>query len=200
MALKMAIKDIKKPGLWVFLKEIVMHPARTGAFFPSSRTLAHRMAKQVPLPLKDGGIVVELGAGTGVVTQALIDCGIPRSAIITIERSENLVQHLQKRFPDLKVIHGDAAHLTDLLGKQADQIVAVISCLPLRSLPKEMVKIIGQQLESLLRPDVPLIQFTYSIFSSQKYLPPHLRLTRSQRIWKNFPPARVEVYQQRLSE
>lgn len=58
----------------LFAHEFLTHPSTVGAIWPSSAQLAQRMASAVPVT--GTGIVVDLGAGTGVVTQALLDRGI----------------------------------------------------------------------------------------------------------------------------
>jgi len=181
-------------GFLIFAKEIFAHPARVGAIFPSSKGLAKEMAQQIVLPVPADKFILELGAGTGVMTQALINHGIPSKQIIAVERAKNLAQHLEQRFPESQIIQGDAQHLSELLQNKAHQIGAVVSSLPLRSLPSEMVSAIGDQLADILEKDTPFIQFTYS-FSNEHTAPsPHLKPQHTKRIWFNVPPARVEVY------
>jgi len=89
------------------------------------------MANAVP---KSGeGLVVEVGAGTGVVTEALLERGIPVHRLLVIEKSPLLCEYLSRRFPHLKVIQGDAALLASMLPTGAT-IDALVSGVPLRSL------------------------------------------------------------------
>ncbi|ANB72670.1 hypothetical protein AYM40_10030 [Paraburkholderia phytofirmans OLGA172] len=73
------------------------------------------------VPVKGTGLVVELGAGTGAVIQALLDHGIQADRLLIIERSAALVTHLRSRFPRLRIIQGDAGTLGDFFaGRHAD--------------------------------------------------------------------------------
>ena len=187
--IKNKIQDI---GHLIFFHEIIKNPAAIGAIYPSSNRLAHQLAKQVPLPVE--GYVLELGAGTGVVTQALINRGIPRNKITVVERSPALVKLLRKQFPDLCIIEGDAIHLTQLLSEKANQITTIVSSLPLRSLPPASADKIGQEIDKILAPAGRLIQYTYSFRSYMPHFSGHAKKIYSQWVWINIPPALVEVF------
>ncbi|RMD71061.1 MAG: methyltransferase domain-containing protein, partial [Gammaproteobacteria bacterium] len=112
----------------LFLREMFANPRAVGAAWPSSRHLARAMARGLPRNLQ--GQVVELGAGTGAVTAALLG-RIEGSRLTVVERSPALVHHLQRRYPRLQVIQGDAAELADILGRRSVEVV--VSSLPLRA-------------------------------------------------------------------
>ncbi|GIW12686.1 MAG: ribosomal RNA small subunit methyltransferase A [Tepidiforma sp.] len=60
------------------------------------------------LRVPEGGLVVEVGAGTGQLTAALLDAGHPVAAI---EVEQRLIGHLRNRFgrnPNLRLIEADA--------------------------------------------------------------------------------------------
>src|SRR4051812_21621204 len=75
-----------------FLKVMIRNPRTTGAILPSSNRLAREMVSHVSLRADE--LVVELGAGTGVVTGALIEAGIDPTKIIAIEFSPLLSKKL----------------------------------------------------------------------------------------------------------
>ncbi|MHB8564056.1 MAG: hypothetical protein ACYDDA_08960, partial [Acidiferrobacteraceae bacterium] len=83
--------------LRLFVKVLCSRPQTIGAPCPSSRRLANYMAAQAIASAK--GTVVELGAGTGVVTQALLDRGLAAEKLIVVEQSPILAGHLRARFP-----------------------------------------------------------------------------------------------------
>src|SRR3546814_7400279 len=97
----------------MFFRQWLRRPLRIGAVAPSSRELAEAMARLVPNPPQ--GPVIELGGGTGPVTAALLDAGIPPEQLYVIEREPQLHRHLVRRFPRAHVLCGDAAALTSLL-------------------------------------------------------------------------------------
>lgn len=180
-------------GLLVFLRELLSHPKAMGAALPSSNKLARTIARQIPL--NNYHQVVELGGGTGVITAGLLAHGIDPKKLIIIERSLALSKHLNKRFPELHVINGDARDLKQLLNTETiPPVDIIVSGLPLRSLPSATVKTIGEQIERVLTPQGLFVQFTYGLFS--KPLPPslHLQCIYSKHVWWNLPPARVDVF------
>ncbi|MDM8545733.1 class I SAM-dependent methyltransferase [Candidatus Venteria ishoeyi] len=190
----------KKPattGFQVFAREMLNNPREIGAACPSSPKLGRMMAAQVP---KDSnGFIVELGAGTGNITAALLDYGLPPEKLIVVELLPALASHLRRRFPQLTVIEGDATHLKTLLGPEHQPVSAVVSSLPLRSLPPEIVPGILAQVNEVLHDKGVMVQFTYDLRS--KTLPDqnrHFVRVTSKIVWQNFPPARVESFRTRL--
>jgi phosphatidylethanolamine/phosphatidyl-N-methylethanolamine N-methyltransferase len=187
----------KHAPLALFAREILTNPRNMGAACPSSARLARVMAAQVPL--HDSGLVLELGAGTGVVTQALLQRGIAPERLVSIEISTSLAQHLHSRFPAIRVIHGDAGQLHKLIGEDYAHITTIVSSLPLRSLPLPVVEAISRQLQPLLQQGAALVQFTYDLRKRpltylHLHAMPELRRTNSQIVWRNLPPARVDVF------
>ncbi|MHB1586316.1 MAG: class I SAM-dependent methyltransferase [Acidiferrobacteraceae bacterium] len=174
------------------MKVLCARPQTVGAPCPSSRWLARYMAAQVIANAE--GTVVELGAGTGVVTQALLDQGLAADQLIVVEQSPILAEHLGVRFPQLTVLQGDAAQLVDLLGTRAPQVSTVVSSLPLRSLPRATVDRIGRELDRLLPRGATFIQFTYSLRHRGLDWAPGTTCIRSCTIWRNLPPARVNTF------
>lgn len=178
-------------GFWHFLREFIAHPRQTGALFPSSRALARRMAGQVP---EGKGIVVELGPGLGSVTAALVARGIPQGHIWAIEFSPRLAEKLRQRFPGVHVIEGDASHLSQLIEPGAEPIRAIVSSLPLRSLPKQTVGSIFSELLKVASPKTVYVQFTYHFRSACSRLPLDFVPCHHSFVPFNLPPARVDAY------
>ena len=159
---------------------------------PSSKRLAQEIAAHVPL---DGnGIIIELGAGTGVVTDALLKLGISPARIIAIESVPQLASKLHLHYPAIKVINANAMQLENLLDRTLP-ISAIVSSLPLRSLPKQTTQAILAQIVKILPNNAPYIQYTYSYRKNNfDALNQHCQLKHSKRIWLNIPPARVDVF------
>src|SRR3546814_8261456 len=96
------------------------------------------------VPRADDGLVIELGGGTGVITQALLDQGVAPEKLMVIEYSNQFVQKLRTRFSNLNIVHGNAADLCQLV-PQNQKVSAIVSSLPLCSLPAPMTRLILQQ-------------------------------------------------------
>lgn len=188
------LKDLS--SIAVFVGELIANPRSIGAPVPSSRALGRRMASYVPHRPK--GYVIELGPGTGVITSALLERGIPSHRLILVERSYEMAKRLRKEFPGVKVIFGDASHLTKLLAKHIDfeteRVECVVSSLPLRSLPKPVVEAITGELKQLLKENGRFIQYTYDLRHGCNGALNSFHRASSRTVWMNLPPARVDVY------
>ncbi|MER1968371.1 methyltransferase domain-containing protein [Castellaniella sp. GW247-6E4] len=173
----------------LFVGEWLRGPGSVGAVCSSSRWLARELASHAPI---GEGLVVELGAGTGIVTEALLERGISPGRLIVVERSEAFSGHLRRRFPGVTVICGDAAQLGTLL-PQGLRIDALVSSLPLRSVPLTERHRIIEQWERTLDPDSALIQFTYDIRPQTRTCScdQAFEVHDSRIVWANLPPARV---------
>lgn len=180
-------------GWFVFAREACTNPREIGAVVPSSPALARRMARFVPSG--SPGLVVELGAGTGVVTEALLDQGIPPNRLIAVELSASLAQVLRNRFVDVQVLSGDAANLRRLLRRAGADLqtgpITVVSSLPLRSLPAPKVSTILREVAALIRSEGRWIQYTYAL--AHRQVPQGFTRNQSSFVWGNIPPARVDV-------
>lgn len=179
---------MKKSGFLLFMREIFRSPVKIGAALPSSRYLADKIAAEIPLP--NDHYIVELGGGTGVVTEALLKRGIAEQQIIVIEQSASLAKHLSEKFPHVKIIQGDAAHLVSLLSHLNIQVSSIVSSLPLRNMPEETIQAIAKQIKALLPADGRYIQYTYLWWKQDKYLSEYFNHLHSTHVWLNVPPAK----------
>src|SRR5438270_7089088 len=119
-----------------FLRRFLGNPKRTGAVAPSSPFLAREMARAVDP--QAGGLVVELGPGTGPVTKALLTRGIRRDQLLLVEYDPYFCKLLRERFAPAKVVRGDAYALAaTLAGRLTQPVAAVVSSLPLLNEPPE---------------------------------------------------------------
>src|SRR5262249_25839078 len=176
-----------------FIRSWLERPLSTGAVTPSGRVLARTMARYVDPDIV--GPVVELGPGTGPVTEALIAEGIAVERLVLVEFNPTFCQLLRKRFPTATVLQGDAYGMRRLLaGLRQQPAAATASGLPLVTKPmRQRVRLLRDALE-LLRPGAPFVQFTYAVVPPIPNRLTGVRAEASERIWKNMPPARVWVY------
>jgi len=117
-----------------FIKSWIDDPRRTGSVTPSSPALARRMASFVDP--EQPGPVIEIGPGTGPVTEALIERGIDESRLILVEYSPEFCELLSKRFPRATIVQGDAYALSaTLAGHLQEKAIALVSSLPLFNRP-----------------------------------------------------------------
>jgi phosphatidylethanolamine/phosphatidyl-N-methylethanolamine N-methyltransferase len=175
----------------IFLSSLIKHPRATGAIWPSSRYLVEEIIKHVPIDKTQD--VLELGAGTGVITRALLEIKGHFNELLVNEFNPDFVRLLQNKFPQLNIIEGNAGDILKLFKHSNKNIHTIISSLPLRSLPKEKSDHILEQIYAMLPRGGRYIQFTYS-YSDQHQLGPFKNCIYSKRIWRNLPPARVDLF------
>jgi len=179
----------------LFLSRWATAPLQVGSVTPSGRALGRAMAAELPAQYR---VCVELGGGTGSLTRALLAAGVPREALIVIERDPRLAAYLRRRFPGVRIVLGDARHLSGLLAAQGIETVdAVVSSLPLRSLPRRVGEAIVAESFRVLAEDGVYVQYTYALQPPVREDAAYrLRLTGEarKRVWSNLPPATVWRY------
>lgn len=178
----------------LFLREWIAHPQHIGSIVPSSPRLAAAMARWIPRDPES--YVLELGPGTGPVTEALLQRGLREDRLIAIEFNETLAATLQKKFPRAHIIAGDAWQMDELLRKiSVESVGAVISSLPLLNFTPEQATALAGKIRAVLEPQGHFVQFSYQIAKKRTRGGDHFNLVDSQLVWLNLPPARVSVYQ-----
>ncbi|MEA2857403.1 MAG: phosphatidylethanolamine/phosphatidyl-N-methylethanolamine N-methyltransferase [Methylobacteriaceae bacterium] len=180
-----------------FFKRWLDNPKATGAVSPSGRFLARAMASYVD-PAAHGPII-ELGPGTGPVTEALIGRGVAAERLILVEYEPSFCKLLARRFPKARIVQGDAYRLAETLRPVLDEAAAcVVSSLPLLTRPERgRLNLLRDSFE-LMQPDGAFIQFTYGLTSpvplTSRMSGLRFRAEASHSVWLNLPPARVWVY------
>ncbi len=197
MPLQSSVRALKKPlrldDEVRFLRSWIEKPLHMGAVMPSSKLLARTMAQYVDVDSK--GPVIELGPGTGAITNALIEHGVDQKRLVLVEYNPGFCALLRDRYPQAKVVQGDAYALRASLGEVLDAPAsAVVSGLPLVTKPMlTRLKLIRDAFVALA-PGAPFVQFTYSVAPPIPKSLPGVSTEASERIWMNLPPARVWVY------
>jgi phosphatidylethanolamine/phosphatidyl-N-methylethanolamine N-methyltransferase len=178
-----------------FFKSWTEKPMQLGSVTPSSRILSKVMASHVD-PASEGP-VVEIGPGTGPITQALVEHGIVEERLVLVEYSPEFCDLLARRFPKAQIVQGDAYALARTLdGKLAGKAAAVVCGLPLLTRPETQRLDLLAQAFTLMQPGAPFVQFTYSLASPIPTRDAFFTWKASPRIWRNVPPARVWAYTQ----
>jgi phosphatidylethanolamine/phosphatidyl-N-methylethanolamine N-methyltransferase len=181
-----------------FIRQWVENPRLIGAVSPSGPALAKAMASYVDL--KKEGPIIELGPGTGPVTQALLARGIAPERLVLVEYEQGFCHLLAERYPGVQIVQGDAYSLKKTLqNKLSAQPITVVSSLPLLVRPeRDRVELLHQAFE-LMGPDGLFIQFTYGLTKSP--MPMHAHSITGAYVGKgsapillNIPPARVWRY------
>jgi len=192
------------PDQWRFFRQWLKNPLAVAAISPSSQQLAKQMIAELPAGARR---IIELGGGTGVFTQALIEHGIAPADMLVLELNEDLHQHLVQRFPTAHVVCGDAMQLPQIAercgyaaGGLAD---AVMSGLGLLSMSRATQRGIVEAAFAMLGPEGRMIQFTYGpICPVNKEVLTALKLSarRASMTLRNVPPATIYVITRQRSK
>jgi phosphatidylethanolamine/phosphatidyl-N-methylethanolamine N-methyltransferase len=173
---------------------MLRRPGRIGAVSPSSGALARAMTRDLS---PDSGSVVELGGGTGKITEAILARGVAPERLAVLETNPIFANLLRERFPATQVLELDARQVSDA---PVEDVHRIISGLPMLAIPTSVQRQIVEGAFRLMQPGGVFVQFTYG------WRPPLDREIRkslglvwtvSPRVWHNVPPARV--YKFRLS-
>ena len=176
-----------------FLRSWLERPLVTGAVTPSGKMLARTMASYVDPRVP--GPVIELGPGTGPVTDALVRRGVAPDRLVLVEFNPDFCKLLQRRFPKARIVRGDAYDIRRTLdGLLEEPAAATISSLPLFTKPPETRIDLLEAVQDLMRPGAPFIQFTYAMVPPIPTDPRRYTAQASNRVWLNLPPARVWAY------
>ena len=173
-----------------FLRALIARPKQVGAVAPSSRVLARAIADEVD----PSGSILELGPGTGVITQALLERGVAPAHLTTVEYDPDFAAGITARFPGVQVIQGDAFDLNRTLGaRNGERFAAIVSGIPLLNFPVARRRAYMEGLMHRLLPGAPFVQFSYGMHAPAPAPEGH-HVSCTAMIWANLPPARVWVY------
>ncbi|MBL8806781.1 MAG: methyltransferase domain-containing protein [Rhodospirillales bacterium] len=189
----MTRKADEHPEEALFFRRWLANPMKVGAVLPSSSQLARLVARRArPGP---GQCIVELGPGTGPVTRALLEGGVPANRLFVVEIDAALCGFLRREFPDVAVIQGDARNLPELLPPEwVGKVACVVSGIPMLPLPIEVQRDLTRAAFAVMAPGGEIVQYTYSPASPIKTKPLGLKGHREGWAILNFPPAWVWTY------
>jgi len=143
---------------FTFFRALIADPRRVAAIAPSSPALANAITAEITAI---SAPVIELGPGTGVFTRALLARGVPEDKLALVEYGRDFARMLRSRYPRAHVLRMDAARLRSVELFGGEGVGAVVSGLPLLSMPANEVIAILDGAFAHLRPDAAFYQFTY---------------------------------------
>lgn len=189
---------------WLFFRQWLKNPLSIAALAPSGAQLAGMMVAELPPGAKR---VIELGAGTGVFTRAMLDSGIAPERLLVVELNEELYEHLRVQFPQANVVCGNACELKNIVAERkfaaAGEVDAIVSGLGLLNMSRDLQRSIMRSAFDVLKPEGSFVQFTYSPKAplSRELLDElGLSVRRGGFAWRNIPPASVFVFSRIRSE
>src|SRR4051812_17899830 len=186
----------KEAPAFAFVCSWLRNPVAVGLPFQSTSWTARRLAQTVlDVSDLDVGPILELGAGTGTITRAILEQGCREDQVVAIERDAELCDSLYRRFPGLHVLRGDALELGSILKTAGlSSISAVLSGLPMRAIcPKAAARCYSDAFRLMPRRGA-IIQYTYGFRPPVDPQAQKLQASFSGREWRNFPPVGIWSY------
>lgn len=178
-----------------FMMVAFANPGLVGAVCPSSRWLASAMADAA----QGAELLVELGAGTGSITEALV-AQHPAVPLVAVELQRGLARLLQQRFAHVDVRRASAHDVLETVHEQAPPRTVLVSSLPFQSLPAPWRDRTVDAITLFLRAEQRrrLVQYTYGLKAPfDLRADSELQWTRVGRVWRNAPPASIWSLQRR---
>jgi len=175
----------------LFLWQLLRHPKTISAVAPSSKGLALQMVSEITA---ETGRVVEIGAGTGVITRQILAAGVKPEDLSIVEMNPKFCAALKEQFPDCNVLEMDAQALGELA---LDNVGMVISGLPLLSIPEPVQHNIIKGAFDLMEEGGKYVQFTYGPkppIASEVREANDLEWHVLKKVWLNLPPAMPYVF------
>ena len=177
----------------IFFRHWLKNPIGIAALLPSGTKVARGMARE--LRLDRAGFVLELGGGTGGVTRGLLAAGCPPERLCVIEREPDLARYLERRFPGIRVICGDACEADTLLAAAGiERLATVVSSLPIKWFPREGQRAILAACFARLGPEGSFVQLTNALASPLPAAALGLAGEEVLRIWAHFLPVQIWRY------
>jgi phosphatidylethanolamine/phosphatidyl-N-methylethanolamine N-methyltransferase len=182
--------EIANPAM--FFRRWLANPLQMGSIVPSSRALCRRVVAQVRRAPDEA--VLELGAGTGVISRAMLAGGVPAEQLVVVEIVPDMAKHLRRMLPGVSVIEGDARSLPSLLPERFQNRIGTVVCgIPLVLLPVAEQARFVEAMEAVA-PGKGFLHFSYCITSPLPWRKHGLVARRESWTPINFPPASVWRY------
>lgn len=179
--------------LSLFLGQLIRRPTEIRAIAPTASAAAREMARLVT---RDMEAVAEIGAGTGTITRAILDRGLPPERLELYELNAAFCDRLRASFPGTTVHNRPAQDMVNVGCRNLDAVISGVPTLPMSD---EMQHAIVGAALWMMKPGAPFVQITYGTqppLSEKVRADLGLSFTRSRRIWMNLPPAQVYVFRQ----
>jgi len=174
-----------------FIKQFWKDKKMIGSMVPSSKYLAAKMLDHIPF--KNTKLIIELGPGTGIFTEKIIQKLDVTTQLIVLELNSEFYKELKAKISHTNVHIKEASAdkigeiMLELGFEKAD---VIISSLPLANFSAKLRNSILEVVKESLNENGSFIQFQYSLnaYKNLKQLFPVVKLNFTA---LNFPPAFV---------
>ncbi|HLT91169.1 MAG TPA: rRNA adenine N-6-methyltransferase family protein [Woeseiaceae bacterium] len=175
---------------WKFFQAFLRSPRVVASVIPSSPVAVRRAVRAIDP--QNARVVVELGAGTGCMTRALLEALPASSQLIVIERTAAFIPTLTAiDDPRLEVVHGCASSIgTEVRRRGHEAADAVISGIPFSTLPEALAARIASEIHAVLAPGGRFVAYQFNKRVAE-YARPLMGLPEVELVFRNVPPVRL---------
>lgn len=183
--------DDQSQEFGLFFKKFIKKGRKISAATPSSFFLSREVCSVVDWDKP--ATIVELGAGTGPITDFILKRLKPHHKFVSIEMDDEFYQILKRRFPNAPLIKGDATDLDKTLaGTGIEKADYVLSGLPTPSLPREASDRLFKWMDRNLFPNGGIFsQLTVIPLYFWPFYKKHFQEVKYNMVWRNMPPGGV---------
>lgn len=173
-----------------FLKEGLRNLRTTGTITRSGTALCEAAIGKIDFDR--ARVIVELGAGDGVITKHILKRLHPEGVVLAFEVFEDLCEDMRAiNDPRLIVVNDSAEKIGEYLAKAGhEQADYIVSAIPFANLPEDLGKRIVAAAKEYLRPGGLYSQVHYSL-KTKAYYEEAFGKVSTKRVWQNLPPAWV---------
>lgn len=178
---------------WLFFRLWFRSPLKIASWHPSSPALARAFARHVDPAAQDP--ILELGAGTGPITEALLATGLPPEKLVVVEKMPELCTVLRRRFPGVTVLEGDVVEIGAMLDAAGiTRLSTVVSSLPIIWFTLDQQRQIVDAAFARLGSRGQFVQMTNQLLSPLPRRKLGLRGRLVDFVWRNLPPSGAWSY------
>jgi phospholipid N-methyltransferase len=179
-----------RSDFWMVFKKFMTQGTAIATPAPSGRFLVKEMLKGIDWD--SAKVIVELGAGTGPITDILLKKVRPHTRLMIVEIEQDFCDRLRRRFPNAEIVQGDAAHLDKLLADRGiEHVDHLVSGLPMPSIPHPIRKAIFESAMKCMGPEGVFRQLTVMPYVYWNFYRHYFQDVSFKLVPMNFPPAGV---------
>lgn len=174
----------------LFFRKFLAKGRTISSAVPSSPALVEGVLR--PIDFSKPATIVELGAGTGPVTQELLEQIRPHHRFVAVENDPDFCDVLRRRFPELTLLQADATQLKEPLAKMGiNKVDYVLSGLPFPSLPPRAMLRLSRWMNEVMGPNSLFIQITVAPVLFKSFYHRMFEDVDYRMVWLNVPPGGV---------
>jgi phosphatidylethanolamine/phosphatidyl-N-methylethanolamine N-methyltransferase len=174
----------------LFFSKFVTKGRTISSAVPSSPAMVSRVLDHVDFSRP--ATLVELGAGTGAVTEQIVEQLRPHHRFVAVENDPDFCDVLRRRFPDTTLLQADATRIAEPLASiGVHRVDYVISGLPTPNLPRRAMVRLWKWLRRSMNPNGLFIQITVAPILYRSFYSRLFDSVRYEMVWLNIPPGGV---------